>query len=67
MLGMICAFLLTYFAATLYAAVILIQTGGWMPILAGLLLLCSYFTCGALMLAGIAAADKKQKMKGEAK
>lgn len=54
---------LLFFAATIYAAVILIQIGGWLMILAGLLLICSYFTLGPLGLLGLGALirDKKKK------
>lgn len=61
-------FFLTFFAATVYSAVILIQIGGWLPILAGLLLLCSYFACGSLgMLGASLAIERKNKHKEELK
>lgn len=64
MIGGFCLFFLTFFAATIYAAVILIQLGGWLSILAGLLLLCSYFICGTAGFFGLAvAAEEKRKKK----
>ena len=52
---------LLFFAATVYAAVILIQIGGWLTILAGLLLICSYFVLGPLGLLGIGSVIKTKK------
>lgn len=58
-------FLITFFAATVYAAVILIQAGGLLTVLAGLLLICSYFITGGLALIGAAVATARKK--GETK
>lgn len=56
---------LLFFAATVYATVILIQIGGWLAILAGLLLICSYFTIGPLGLLGLGSIVKSKVKKGE--
>ena len=59
-------FFATFFAATTYAAVVLIQLGGWLPILAGLLLFCNYFAFGSLVLLGAGVAiDRKKNIKKE--
>ena len=65
MLGGFCLFFILFFAATVYAAVILIQIGGWLCILAGLLLLCSYFICGAAGFFGLAVAENEKRKKKE--
>ena len=61
MFGAICMFFLTFFAATIYAAVVLIQIGGWLSIAAGLLLLCSFILTGAAGLLGVGIAANKTK------
>ena len=59
-------FYLTFFAATIYSAVILIQLGSWLTILAGLLLFCSYFLTGGLILLGLGTIiENKKKLKKE--
>ena len=45
-------FFMTFFATTIYSAVVLIQIGGWLNILAGLFLFCCFFICGAVGLLG---------------
>ena len=68
MFGAICMFFLTFFAATIYAAVILIQIGGWLSIAAGLLLLCSFILTGAAGLLGVSIAENAaNKLKKEVK
>lgn len=59
--GLFISFFVLFFAATIYAAVILIQIGGWLPIAAGLLLICSYFTCGSVSMLGLGVAIKKSQ------
>ena len=58
-------FFVVFFAATIYASVVLIQIGGWLPILAGLLLICSYFACGSISLLGVGIAAKRTSKKEE--
>ena len=59
--GVVLLSMLLYFAATIYASVILIQLGGWLTILSGLLLICSYFILSALSLVGAATLIKRSK------
>ena len=60
-------FEITFFAATLYAAVKLIQFGGWLSILAAILLVLSYFTTNVIALLAVAMSDKIGSKKGENK
>ena len=61
-----CSFFLLYFAATAYGTVVLIQLGGVVAIVAGLLLICSYITAGAAAILGAGVAlTKKQTEKKE--
>ena len=57
---------LTYFAATVYASVILIELGTVLAILAGLFLFVSFFLFGGLALIGVAYAVQISKKKKEA-
>ena len=59
--GLFITFFTVFFAATIYASVTLIQIGGWLPIAAGLLLLCSYFISGSISLLGLGIAARKVK------
>ena len=60
------SFFLLFFAATVYATVILIQLGGWLAILAGLLLICSYFVLGPLGILGyVSIMEERSKKKKE--
>ena len=53
---------LTYFAATVYASVILIELGTVLAILAGLFLFVSFFLFGGLALVGVAYAVQALKL-----
>ena len=57
---------LTYFAATVYASVILIELGTVLAILAGLFFFVSFFLFGGLALIGVAYAVQLSKKKKEA-
>ena len=57
----------TFFAATLYAAVKLIQFGGWLSILAAILLVLSYFTTNVIALLAVALNENVVKKKGDDK
>lgn len=66
MLGKILLWLMTYFVTTVTASVILIQNGGWLPILTAILLILFYFISGSLTMMAIAissGSSKKEKEK----
>ena len=69
--GMVMLWAITQFIVTVVGSVILIQTGGWLPILTAILLLLFYVICGAymLILAGAYSSMKSelQKKKEEEK
>lgn len=65
MASLLFTFFIVFFAATVYAAVVLIQIGGWLTILAGLLLICSYFLCGSVSLLGLGAAARRLEKEKE--
>ena len=67
MAGLFYLVMLTYFAATLYASVILIELGTVIAIMAGLFLFVSFFLFGGLAMIGVAYAMQltRNKKKGE--
>ena len=56
-------FEITFFAATLYAAVKLILFGGWLPILAAILLVISYFFTNVIAMMAVMMATKSDPRK----
>ena len=68
-MGAIAMTFLTAFAAVICGAVLLIQIGGWLPILVAILIILYYFLSTGVLVILIAAdvADKKKKMKEAAK
>ena len=54
-------YFITFFAVTIYGVVVLIDLGGWLNILAGLLIFCFYFIEGVITLMGFGAYLNKKK------
>lgn len=67
-MGTIALIFLTAFAAVVCGAVLLIQIGGWLPILTAILLILHYFlsTTMIIILFTAEAVDKRKKLKEEA-
>ena len=67
MLGKILLWLMTHFITVVTATVILIQKGGWLPILTALLLILFYFISGSLTMMAMAIYGSGKKEKEEIK
>ena len=62
MTGTMCLWMVTWFLATITSSVILIQHGGWLCILLGILLVLFYFVAGvAVMTISAACSMYKEK------
>ena len=67
MLGKILLWLMTHFITVVTATVILIQKGGWLPILTAILLILFYFISVSLTMMAMAIYGSGKKEKEEIK
>lgn len=59
--------MLTFFAAVVAASVMLIQIGGWLPILVAVFLICGYFGQIIFVILTAMAFDRLKKKEEEKK
>ena len=67
-MGALALIFITFFAAVICGAVMLIQLGGWLAILAAILILCHFFislSLNVLFVAGSLKEKEKEKKKNE--
>ena len=68
-MGTLVVIFLTFFAAVTYGAVQLIQFGGWLSILAAILMVIHFFVTTSILIISVSmdALEKRKKEKEESK